>query len=124
MAELLDGMGCYSELALRRALRNSSMLSSDVSAGYDPAYGEAFEKKNAAYLGRGIVLSSSPEQEENPVPTMPMQSMWREYAGSLMIMMSLFRQQSLEKSILAAAEPSLILRRFTEWKSLTVAWLC
>ena len=33
------------------------MLSSDVSAGYDPAYGEAFEKKNAAYLGRGIVLN-------------------------------------------------------------------
>ena len=57
VAELLDGMGCYSELALRRALRNSSMLSSDVSAGYDPAYGEAFEKKNAAYLGRGIVLN-------------------------------------------------------------------
>ena len=57
VAELLDGMGCYSELALRRALRNSSMLSSDVSAGFDPAYGEAFEKKNAAYLGRGIVLN-------------------------------------------------------------------
>ena len=57
VAELLDGMGCYSELALRRALRNSSMLSSDVSAGYDPAYGECFEKKNAAYLGRGIVLN-------------------------------------------------------------------
>ena len=57
VAELLDGMGCYSELAVRRALRNSSMLSSDVSAGYDPAYSEAFEKKNAAYLGRGIVLN-------------------------------------------------------------------
>ena len=56
-AELLDGMGCYSDLALRRTLRNSSMLSSDVSAGYDPAYGECFEKKNAAYLGRGIVLN-------------------------------------------------------------------
>ena len=57
VAELLEGMGCYSELILRRALRNSRMLSSDVSAGYDPAYGEAFEKKNAAYLGRGIVLN-------------------------------------------------------------------
>ena len=52
-----DAMGCYSELTLRRALKNSSMLSSDVSAGYDPSYGEAFEKKNAAYLGRGIVLN-------------------------------------------------------------------
>ena len=57
VAELLDAMGCYSELTLRRALKNSSMLSSDVSAGYDPSYGEAFEKKNAAYLGRGIVLN-------------------------------------------------------------------
>ena len=33
------------------------MLSSDVSAAYDPAYGDAFEKKNAAYFGRGIVLN-------------------------------------------------------------------
>ena len=33
------------------------MLSSDVSAGYDPAYAECFEKKNSAYLGRGIVLN-------------------------------------------------------------------
>ena len=57
VAELLEGMGCYSEMTLRRALKNSFMLSSDVSAGYDPAYGEAFEKKNAAYLGRGIVLN-------------------------------------------------------------------
>jgi aspartyl aminopeptidase len=57
VAELLDGMGCYSDLALRRTFRNSSMLSSDVSAGYDPAYAECFEKKNAAYLGRGIVLN-------------------------------------------------------------------
>lgn len=57
VAELLEGMGCYSEMALRRAMRNSCMLSSDVSAGYDPAFAEAFEKKNAAYLGRGIVLN-------------------------------------------------------------------
>ena len=57
VAELLEGMGQYSEMALRRALRNSSMLSSDVSAGYDPAYADAFEKKNSAYLGRGIVIN-------------------------------------------------------------------
>ena len=57
VAELLEGMGCYSDLILRRTLRNCSMLSSDVSAGYDPAYGECFEKKNSAYLGRGIVLN-------------------------------------------------------------------
>lgn len=57
VAELLEGLGCYSEMTLRRTLKNSFMLSSDVSAGYDPAYAEAFEKKNAAYLGRGIVLN-------------------------------------------------------------------
>lgn len=57
VAELLEAMGCYSGLTLRRTLKNSFMLSSDVSAGYDPAYGECFEKKNAAYLGRGIVLN-------------------------------------------------------------------
>ena len=57
VAELLEGLGCYSDLVLRRTLRNCSMLSSDVSAGYDPAYGECFEKKNSAYLGRGIVLN-------------------------------------------------------------------
>ena len=57
VAELLEGMGCYSDLTLRRVLRNCSMLSSDVSAGFDPAYAEAFERKNAAFLGRGIVLN-------------------------------------------------------------------
>ena len=57
VAELMEAAGCYSGIALRRALKNSCMLSSDVSAGYDPAFGEAFERKNAAYLGRGIVLN-------------------------------------------------------------------
>lgn len=57
VAELLESMDSYSGLALRRALSRSCMLSSDVSAGYDPAYGEFFEKKNSAYLGRGIVLN-------------------------------------------------------------------
>ena len=57
VAEVLDALGQYSDLRLRKALKNSSMLSSDVSAGYDPAFAEAFEKKNSAYLGRGIVLN-------------------------------------------------------------------
>ena len=57
VAELLDAMGCYSELTLRRALASSKMLSSDVSAAYDPTYASAFEKKNAAYFGRGMVFN-------------------------------------------------------------------
>lgn len=57
VAELLDRMGEYSELTLRRTLTNSQMLSSDVNAGFDPNYAYAFEKKNASFLGRGVVFS-------------------------------------------------------------------
>ena len=54
VAELLELMGDYSELNVRRALRRSRMLSCDVSAGFDPLYAGAYEKKNAAWLGRGV----------------------------------------------------------------------
>ena len=54
VAELMALTGGESDLALRRALANSRMLSCDVSAGYDPLYAAAFEKKNAALLGRGV----------------------------------------------------------------------
>ncbi|MCR5162192.1 MAG: aminopeptidase [Lachnospiraceae bacterium] len=57
VAELMACTGDYSELKLRRALRSCRMLSSDVSAGFDPLYASAFEKKNAAYLGRGLVFN-------------------------------------------------------------------
>lgn len=57
VAELLDNMGVYNELQLKRALANSFMLSSDVSAAYDPSFASAFEKKNAAYFGRGVVFN-------------------------------------------------------------------
>ena len=57
VAELIGAMGEYSELTLRRALKNSRMLSSDVSAAFDPLYADAYEKKNAAYFGRGIVFN-------------------------------------------------------------------
>lgn len=54
VAEILDLQGAYSELNVRRSLRNSRMLSCDVSAGFDPLYASAFEKKNSAWLGRGV----------------------------------------------------------------------
>ncbi len=57
VAELLDRLGQYSDLALRRCLANSKMLSSDVSAAFDPTYASAYEKKNAAYFGRGMVFN-------------------------------------------------------------------
>ena len=56
-AEVMNAAGQYSELLLRRALKNSMMLSSDVSAAFDPNYPEVMEKKNAAYLGHGITFN-------------------------------------------------------------------
>ncbi len=55
--ELLDRMGIYTELNAARVLRNSRMLSSDVSATYDPMYADKFSKRNAALFGRGIVFN-------------------------------------------------------------------
>ena len=57
IAEVLDRMGIYSELNLKRTLRNSRMLSSDVSATFDPLYADKFDKPNAAQYGRGIVFN-------------------------------------------------------------------
>lgn len=57
LAELMNLMGVYSELGLRRVLAHSDMLSSDVSAGYDPAFESKFEKRSSAFLGRGMVFN-------------------------------------------------------------------
>ena len=56
-AEVMERTGKYSELLLRRCLANSCMLSSDVSAAFDPLFAGSFEKKNAAYFGRGMVFN-------------------------------------------------------------------
>ena len=56
-AEVLALMGYPSAISLRRTMQNSSMLSSDVSAGFDPLYADVFETKNAAYLGKGVVFN-------------------------------------------------------------------
>lgn len=57
VAEVMDRMQEYSELKVRRALKNSKMLSSDVSAGYDPNYASVNEMKNTAFLGKGVVFN-------------------------------------------------------------------
>lgn len=57
LAEYIAMTGEYSELILRRALANSKMLSSDVSAAYDPMYENVYEKKNSAYLAHGLVFN-------------------------------------------------------------------
>ncbi|MBM6775214.1 aminopeptidase [Olsenella profusa] len=57
MAEILELAGETGALALRRCLAASSMLSSDVSAGFDPAFASVFEPKNSAYLGHGLTFN-------------------------------------------------------------------
>ncbi|MCD7709118.1 MAG: aminopeptidase [Clostridiales bacterium] len=57
VAEILNLIGDYSDIKLRRALRNSRVLSSDVSAAFDPNYPSVMEKKNCAYLGKGLVFN-------------------------------------------------------------------
>ncbi len=57
VAELIALTGSTCPLALRRCLQNSLMLSSDVSAGYDPNFASVFEKKNSAFLGKGVCFN-------------------------------------------------------------------
>lgn len=57
VAELCALTGEGELVKVRRTLHNSYMLSSDVSAAYDPLFADAFEKKNTAYFGKGLVLN-------------------------------------------------------------------
>ena len=57
VAEVMNLAGTYSELALRRAMKNSKVLSSDVSAAFGPNFPSVMEKKNSAYFGKGLVFN-------------------------------------------------------------------
>ena len=57
VAEIMNAAGDYSELKVRRALKNSKVLSSDVSAAFDPNFPSVMTKRNAAYFGRGLVFN-------------------------------------------------------------------
>ena len=57
VAEVIALSGDYSELKLKRCLSNCTMLSSDVSSAFDPTYASSFDKKNAAFLGNGMVFN-------------------------------------------------------------------
>lgn len=56
VAELFEKLGDFSELKLRRALAHSTMISSDVSAAYDPIYTEVYDKKSSCFFGNGPVF--------------------------------------------------------------------
>lgn len=56
VADLYEKLGGFSELKLRRALSHSTMISSDVSAAYDPMYTEVYDKKSTSFFGKGPVF--------------------------------------------------------------------
>lgn len=58
IAEIINLInGSYSDLVLRRVLKNSRVLSADVNAGYDPNFSNVFEKNNSSFIGKGVVLT-------------------------------------------------------------------
>ncbi|WP_195972386.1 aminopeptidase [Clostridium thermobutyricum] len=57
VAEVMDRTEGYSELKMRRCLSSSRMLSSDVSAAFDPNYPGVMERKNSAFFGKGLVFN-------------------------------------------------------------------
>ncbi len=56
VAEILALMGKEGGISLRRCLAKSTMLSSDVSSAFDPTFASSFDRKNASFLGRGMVI--------------------------------------------------------------------
>ncbi|MCD1146889.1 aminopeptidase [Peptoniphilus sp. KCTC 25270] len=56
VAEIVNAMGDYSELKVRRALANSKVISADVTSAMDPSFKEVMDEKNSAFVGHGITL--------------------------------------------------------------------
>ena len=106
VAEIMTLAGESSPLALRRALARSRMLSSDVSAGFDPGYAGKFETKNAAFMGRGLCFNKYTGTAARAAPTMPTPSMWPSSATSWTRPAWTSRPASSAASTRAAAAPS------------------
>ena len=56
VADMIDMSDEYSDLSLRHALSNSTCLSADVCAAFDPNYPAPFDKQNTPVAGGGIAL--------------------------------------------------------------------
>lgn len=82
IAEIMALAGESSPLRLRRALTRSRMLSSDVSAGFDPAYASVFEAKNSPIWAAVSCSTSTPAPAARAAPTTPRPSTSRSCAAS------------------------------------------
>lgn len=56
ISELVELSGGYSSIKLMRLFRNSKIISADAICAFDPNYGDAFDVKNTAYMGQGVVI--------------------------------------------------------------------
>ena len=124
IAEIMELAGEGGSLPLRRALAASSMLSSDVSAGFDPAYASVFEAKNSAYLGRGLVFNKYTGSRGKAAATMRAPNTWRASAASWTRPGCPTRPPSWAAWTRAAAAPSPTCLRSTAWTSSIPAWRC
>ena len=116
VAELVAMTDGESELKVRRALQNSRMLSSDVSAAYDPMYADVFEKRSSAFSEKDLYLINSLEAVVRVVLMMPMQSILQKSVVSWTMQTYLISLQSLERSMPAAVEQLLTSWQITVWK--------
>lgn len=57
LSEVVERLGGYDGLTVRRALRNSYMLSSDVNSAYDPLNSNLYDEDNSSKLGGGVVFN-------------------------------------------------------------------
>lgn len=108
IALLLDTMGYHSYLDLKKAMTNSKMLSSDVSAGFDPLFASVNDPKNAAYFNRGIVFNKYTGARGKSGSMMLIQNMLLGLEKFLMKNKFIFKQLNLVKLIKEAEEQSLI----------------
>lgn len=106
IAELLALQNHPEEIWLRRTMRNSEVLSADVSAAFDPVFADAYEKQNSAQLGYGICLCKYTAPAEKAAATMLMPNSCPRSAASSTKTMSPGRSANSVKSTRAAAEPS------------------
>ena len=120
IAEIMELAGEGGMLPLRRALAASAMLSSDVSAGFDPAYASVFEAKNSAQLPTAGVNKYTARAASRAATT-PAPSTWRASARSWTTPAYSSKPASWARSTPAAAGPSPTSPPSTAWTSLTPA---
>lgn len=53
----VEDLAAMEGIEVRRVLRSSACLSSDVNAAYDPTFPEVYEERNTCFLNKGCVLT-------------------------------------------------------------------